>query len=900
MENFKICRRAALPEYSGEGRLYRHKSGARIFHVANTDDNRVFSITFRTPAPDDTGLPHVLEHVVLAGSERFPMKEPFNELMKGTLHTYLNAMTYRAHTVYPIASRHPDEFLKLMDVYLDAVFHPLFPERPKSVWQESWHWANTAGVAPYISGVVYNEMRGAYADPQKRAENAVFRILFPQSALRFDAEGDPVALPRLTADALALYHTRYYCPANAYVYLYGDVDEAAFAMLDAALASIAPGTAVALPVGEVSSAPVCVQEASRGDSKLFVAGFDLGGSKSARKVQAWRALTDMLFAESAAMQTAIAKLGESVSARLFADENRVVLLVSLSEPHCTIDEFRMAIQTTATQSLSDTMDNSLHRMAFDTREGDYGYKPRGLAAHIRMLPVWQSGGDPFAAFAPNADMAYLRRAAKKGLFETLALEGVARNPRAAFIKLLPGIEESPLRWEAYSDAERKRFTMEERRLLRYQSQKDNPRALAAIPLLRLSAIHRHADCPPVEAIQNRGMTVYHTPGENGIARVRLMFSTNALSSSELPYIGVLIRLLSREIDKRRLAGGAAAGFDTLRLAKGGFTTGLTLLCKAEEAQLTGVLNAMHALVLNLRFDDAAALRAVLVLHKTELEKRFVTDTLPFATWRAGGYTAADARFMDIVEGVGYAQWLAAILEKYDACADELTAALQRVAEKVFSKGTLRYATLEGGALDAVIRFVSRLPEGARAPEVPSAVLPAFAPEERIITASPVRCNVFAADMHTAGFTYDGSLLVAAQIATQGFLTERVRLQNGAYGVGAEFGQMGLVRLYSFRDPEREMTFAAFDELARVLAQFNAGEKELRRHMLGAVNALDRPPRPGKRAEEALLRRMAGYTDAFRQEEREEVLSATSADVRRAGDVLASLMPLGGRVAIGKA
>ena len=901
MDKFMLQRCAALPEYNGEGRLYRHASGARVFWLANEDDNRVFSISFRTPPVDDTGLPHVLEHVALAGSQKFRMKEPFNELLKGTLHTYLNAMTYRAHTLYPVASCHPQELLKMTDVYLDAVFHPLFPERPESVWQEAWHWADTESAAPAISGVVYNEMLGAHSDPYKIAENVVFRALFPGSPLGFDAEGDPARIPQLTPEAVAAYHARHYCPANSFVYLYGDMDEEAmFIMLDAAFTSVPPGRQVALPMGKTPVKPVFAREDFAGANDMLAAGFVLGGTKSARKVQAWQALTDMLFTESALMHRALSPLGEGLSARLLADDGRVVLLVCLSKPRCSAAEFQAAIRSAAENAvaggLAEMAENCLRRMAFAAREGDFGYKPRGLAAHVRMLPTWQSGGDLFAALSPLADMSALQRAAKNGLFEELLLDSIVRNGHAAFVTLSPGRQPKRVKWESLVLAKQKRFAQEEKRLFQYQSQPDSKRVLAAIPTLCLSAISRKADCLPVAVSDIGGTTVFTTPGENGIARARLMFSTNALQAAELPYLHVLAKMMRLSLEGR--VGGYTAGFETLRMAEGGFAPYLTITLKTEKKQFADALAMAGEAITALCFDDAAGLHVLLQTCQTVMEKTLVTDALPFATRRAAGVHSPHARYADAAEGVECYRWLTELLADFDACAAGFCAELQRVSAGLFTRGNLRKIGLDGGADVALTRFVECFPIGICPQEKPAAVLPLFPQREHIATSARVWCNVFAADMRSTGFDYDGSLLAAAQIATQGWLTEQIRLRGGAYGCGAEFERTGMVRVYSFRDPEIDATYAAFDALAGELTRCNTGAAEMQKHILSAVNELDRPPRPGKRAETALLWRMAGYTDDAFRAERETLLSATAQDIRRAGDMLAALAPVGGRCTFG--
>ena len=926
--NFSLCDCRRLAEYNGEGRLYRHVSGAQVFVLENRDENKVFSIAFRTPPSDDSGLPHILEHTVLAGSQKYPLKEPFNELLKGSLYTYLNAMTYRDHTVYPIASCNARDFMNLADVYLDAVFRPLVGSRPESFWQEGWHDSMPDEDAPLsIGGVVYNEMQGAYSDPHDLVQNALMRALFPDSPLRFDAGGDPAQIPTLTHEALMAAHAKWYHPANAFIYLYGDMDvSACFAMLDGHLSGFeVQQTPLAAPNQAHLPKPAFISDiyASAGGKNVLGAAFVLDDVCAADRVQAWQALAYILFGtEASPLKKALEGLGEDVTGYLSPSTSRAVLEIIVTNADGDATNLQEAVRTEIERLIHGGMDASLveaclNRLVFRAKEADHGYKPKGLAAHIQMLPCWLNGGDPYAALSPIAALESLYEQAKNGMFEEMLRVGILQNTHSAYVCLCPD-ETLEARRNAQLQADlqqkKERMTAEERqacvaqtsRLAQYQAMPESADALESLPLVALADIRREAAHVDVAEEMAGGTPMLVAEGEgSGVAYARLMFDVSD-AMADLYSLGVLAQVLGKmatsahssaalanEINAR--LGGFAVGFETLRQVDGGFVPYMTIYAKAADARLADLFALAGEVALQTVFDDKSRLRTLLLECKAGLEDGFVTAGHVYACRRAEAAIAASARFVDMAEGVAFYEWLATLLRDYDARAEELCADLRRVSKIVFTHENVRMAVSASGAARrklaaAAAGFARELPNGSAggfARKMQGADVPIFDQKEAFITSSRVQYNVLAADMRALGFAYDGGLRVLQNIASQGFLLDELRVKNGAYGCGAAFGRTGLMHLYSYRDPQLGKTYETYEALAAAVSQFAASPREMQKYILGAVSEMDRPPRPGKKAEAAMLRHMAGVTPEAVQLARDAVLSTSVEDIRRKADMLAT-------------
>ena len=907
----------------GTSLLYRHISGAQVCVVPNRDENKVFSVSFHTPAPDDTGLPHILEHVVLAGSRKYPVKEPFNELLKGSLYTYLNAMTFRGHTTYPIASCNEQDFMNLMDVYLDAVFFPKIYERRESFMQEGWHYDLPNAEAPLqINGIVYNEMQGAYDDPYALLGKFANRALFPRSSLRFCADGDPARIPDLTYEALLAYHRTHYVPANAYLYLYGAADmERCLAVIDGYLSQCAAGGENKRPPApRRAKAPVFCEGEYDGEGKTEVsASFVIGSARDIVHTRAWEALCYILCDTPASLlrQAVLgAGLGEDLTGELAAEESRAVLHVTVHRAACTAERLREVIRETLGNAVQNGLapaftDACLSRLVFDAREGDYGYKPKGLAAHLEMLPRWMNGGSPFSRDDLPEALAGMRRKARDGYFEKLIETDILQNPHCAYVTLRPspglGVRQSAALVEALrrekesmTAADAEMLAAETKRLHAYQAKADGKSVLAAIPIVPLAAIRKEAERVDVAEEVVRGVRFLTVPcGRDGIVYMRFMFRADSVPQADLPYLGVLAYVLG-QLDTRSRAcealtgvinaktGGLAASFETLQHMDGGFAPYLTLHGKALLAH-TADMGALAAEIVNeTQYTDAARLRMLLLELKAEMADEFVTDGHNAARDRAETYFSNAARYADEADGIAFYEWLTGLLNQYDARVEAFCERLRHVAGLVFVRGNAVITAAADAAGQAACRvcaerFAASLP--AVHCERVACHFAAYAKGEAFIVPSKVQYNVLAADFRALGFAYSGVLRVLAHILSQGVLLEELRLKGGAYDCGAFFGRFGAMYLYSYCDPGLAETYRVYESLGERVAQFDADGREMHKYILGAVNTLDRPPRPGQKGEMALLRYLAGVSHLFLQAEREAVLSVTAQDIRACAPLL---------------
>ena len=935
-ERFILQRQKRLPELNGFGRLFRHVSGAQICLIENDDENRVFCVSFVTPPSDDAGLPHILEHTVLAGSKRFPLKEPFNELLKGSLYTYLNATTYREHTIFPIASGNAKDYLNLMEVYLDAVFNPLIAERPESFWQEGVQYTLANARAPLaLNGIVYNEMQGADADPRQLLENEIARALYPRAALRFRADGDPARIPMATREALLAYHRTHYTAANSYFYVYGCVDvDKAFACIDAYVSKAETGPRIVLPAPAKLRKPVfpeAAYTAGAGAGNVIGAAYALGDVCRAGEMQIWSALTGLLFdTEAAVLRRTLqdAGFGQRVTGVCNAQERAARFVVCVQSTDATAADLREVMQSAVAGIVQNGLDAAqveayFNRAEFTMREKDNGYKPIGLAAHVAMLPGWLHGGDPFAMLSPLAGLQKARRKAENGEMEARLAKGILHNPHSAFVTLRPDASltarrEAALaadlhtRKTAMSESEITRAVAETKQLARYQAKPERKRDLARFPLLSLGDVRREAVCLPVYEGDANGVPMLLAPDGEGVIYARLLFRTDGIAVTDVPYLGVLSVLLgaldTTRFPSARLAteiaarlGGFTAGVETIRRMDGRFSAYFTLSVKALPAHVEDMFSIATEVAQNTVFTDTKRIRALLAAKKAALADGFVSNGHASALRRAAAGLTPCARYMDEVSGIAFYDWLAALLCDFDSRAEALRAGLRRVFTTLFTRenaivtGSVQNTVFERAAR----RFANGLQNGGDGSGSPG-VLPLYPESEAFVIPSRVQCNALCADFRARGYAYSGWMHVLQAVVGQGYLMEEIRLKGGAYGYGAAIDRTGLLRLYTDRDPRLAETYAVFTALPQAIARFDADERTLRKYILGAVNELDRPPRPGVRASTAISLHLAGVSAETRQAERDALLDANAENIRGAAGMLEACICGGRRCTFGAA
>lgn len=921
---FTAVKSEPISEVEGTVHLMHHAaSGARLMFIENDDANKAFSITFKTPAADDTGVFHILEHSVLCGSEKFPVKEPFVNLLKTSMQTFLNAMTFPDKTMYPVASTNEQDLVNLMDVYLDAVFHPDIYRRPVIFQQEGWHReleGEGEGERLVVNGVVYNEMKGALSEPDSVLYDGLSAALFPDTTYRFESGGTPAAIPTLTYEGFLENHRRHYRPDNAYIILYGNLDADRFlGFLDerylAPLAAKERGPLDINPLGlqaPVAPEPVVVAMATAPENACAAVGFVIGRAAERERIVAADILMDAIMgANESPLKRALLDAG-------IADDAIGYVADSVAQPFAVVslrgarpgaaERLRAIVAAEARRLAEGGLDRELVRAAlshaeFVMRERNFGY-PDGVVLAMSAMAGWLYADDDPAAYLRFEDVfASLREKVEEGYFEALLRELFLDNDHRACAEVVP-TESDEAAEEAEAAGEREAaaaLTEDEaasireavRALREAQEAPDAPEALAKLPQLSRADIGE----APAEAMWEVGecgpwrLIRHHLPCR-GIAYAYRYFAMDGLAFDELPYATVLACVLGK-LDTAR---HTAAELDTLvqaHLGNLGFAVEVhedaedrerlrpmfVMGSSALDEEVPWAAHLAEEVLRETDFSDTERIRDILGQRRIAMEQAFASAGHSAAMARVASYYLPAGVVREALSGVGFYRFLKELLASFDERACELSAKLAELSRRLFTDGgcTLSFGGDEA-ALAAFREASSPFGGMAGAP-----VLTVPAPEdghEAFVVASDVTYTACGWDRRLLGEPYGGAWLLASRILSYDFLWTEVRVKGGAYGAGFQTTRSGSSRFYSYRDPRIDETVERFrtsgDWLAGV---FNPTESEMDGYVVSTVASLDAPAKARE-----LLRRQdglyfSGATLEDRARVREEVRAAGIDDVR---------------------
>lgn len=916
-----------VPDIEGAAHLMVHKAtSARLLYLENADANKAFSITFKTPAADDTGVFHILEHSVLCGSAKFPVKEPFVNLLKTSMQTFLNAMTFPDKTMYPVASTNERDLLNLADVYLDAVFHPNIYTRPAIFQQEGWHWeveGEGQDARLVYNGVVYNEMKGALSEPDSVLFDAVSAALFPDTTYRFESGGTPQAIPTLTYEGFLENHRRHYRPDNSYIVLYGDLDLDRFlGFIDGEyLAPLAAGAGTVAAEGPnplalqapVAPAPRKVTMRTAPENAAAALGFVVGTAAERERVVAADILLDAIMGSNEApMKRAVLDAG-------IADDASAYVVDAVAQPFALVSLRGAApgalarlgeiVAAEAARLADGGLDRELVRAAlshaeFVFRERNFGY-PDGVVLAMSALSGWlYSDDDPCGYLRLGEVFAALRPKVEEGYFENLLRELFLENSHRAAVELepVPGPQNAP---DQAEEAEAARALGPDAlaevqanvtALREAQEAPDTPEDLAKLPQLTRSDIGDAPREEPWETGRAAGMSCirHHVPS-HGIVYAYRYFDLSSVTFDELPYVTVLAGVLGRLDTARR----TAAEIDTLSQGKLG---NMRFFAEVhEDADDRRVLRPMFvasasALPENVEtaaslpaevlaetvFSDTARIRDILGQQRIGMEQGFAANGHVCAMARASSYCLPAAVAREALSGVDYYRFLKDTLEHFDERAEGLAAKLGELARRLFrdSACTLSFA----GTDDDLARYTAALPALPGQPAPAALVVPA--PEvrrEAFAVPTDVTYTATAWDRRLLGLPYTGAWLLASRILSYDYLWNEVRVKGGAYGAGFQTTRSGATRFYSYRDPRIRETVERFAGAGSWLAgAFAPNEAEMDGYVVSSVASIDAPVKARD-----LVRRQdgmyfSGYTLEARARVREEVVAATAEAVRELG------------------
>jgi presequence protease len=923
---FKLKEKKFVKEVNADCFYFEHeKSGARLLKIAADDPNKTFSIAFKTVSESDAGTPHILEHSVLNGSKNFPVKSPFDVLSKGSLNTFLNAMTGKEYTMYPVASMNDKDFFNLMHVYLDAVLNPLIYNDPRILKQEGWHHelAHSDSTAIY-KGVVYNEMKGAFSSPTRELFFRTYQNLFPDTPYRYTSGGYPTAIPTLTSEDFLNFHKKYYHPSNSYIYLYGDADlEKELKFIDAEYLSkydqsnakgFFPLHKPFSEMKKVNAFYAVAEDADVKDQTYLTLNYVSGLNTDQKLLFALQILEDVLVDnESAPIRLALqeAEIGKEVNGSI-DDYKQNVFKISVQNANAEdIDKFHSIVTNKLKEIVKNGLDKNavegtLNRIEFNLREGDDAQK--GMTYLSQSINNWFFADDPLPGLEYEKPLAKLKKGIEKGYLEEVIQKYFIDNNHVLLMTMQPkpGLEkenDAKITKELnefkskLSDSDKTALVNETNGLIEYQKREDTEEALATIPLLDLKDINRDVEWYEVSENKVNGVPViYHKTFTNGVVYNRLNFDLQVISKDMIPYASLLAEVMG-SLNTDNYAYGDLD--NALNKHTGGFNTSLTsylkdrsdenlmpkfvVSSKAMNIKVDKMFELIGEIVNKTKFDDKDRLKAVLTRHQSRLDSRIKRDGVGYARTRMQSYYSNQGMFNEMRNGIEYYWFVTNLVDNYDEKSDEIVSNLSKLASLLFTKENLIVgSTCAKTDFDKFLKqtegFVNSLPGNKS--EIQKWVFNPEAKNEGLLSASKVQYVLKGFDYKKLGYEWNGKMRVLNQILSREFIVKQVRVIGGAYGGWTSFSPTGHVYFGSYRDPNLSKTLENYNASPGFLEEFTADENAMTRFIIGTVARLDRPLTPSGQGNLAFRRYLEGTTKSYVQEERDAVLSTTVEDVKK--------------------
>ena len=950
---YELVMQQDIPDIQSEGYLLRHKkSGARVMVLENQDENKVFNIAFRTTPTDSTGVAHIIEHTVLCGSRKFPSKDPFVELAKGSMNTFLNAMTYPDKTMFPVASCNDADFANLMDVYLDAVFFPNIYKKEEIFRQEGWSYQlENAGDELVYNGVVYNEMKGVFSSPEDVLEREILNSLFPDNTYHWESGGDPEYIPDLTYEAFLDFHRKYYHPSNSYIYLYGkmDFEERLNWMdreylscfekkeVDSAIALQKPFEAMARVERKYSIAAGDTME----DNTYLSYNAAVGTSLDSRLANAFAVLEyALLEAPGAPLKQALLDAGigkdimSSYDSGIFQPVFSIIAKnANGSDKERFLETVRGELEKIARAGVDEkAIRAAVNIMEFKFREADYGSYPRGLMYGLDVFDSWlYDDGKPFDYLLQLDDYEFLKEQIGTGYYEKLIRTYLLDNPHVSFVTVEPekGLtarmeqetKEKLARYKASLTEEQVAELVEKTRKLRvFQETPSTKEELEAIPMLAREDMKKTA--LTLSAVKQNwdGVTVlHHDYATNGIAYIQLLFDASSVPEADLPYLGILKNVLGM-VDTEHYGYGEL--YNEINMNTGGITPGISVYPNEQDSSLVRAGLGIQVRTLEDKIGYSfRMIEEILFSSNLGQEKRLQEiikklESRVSAQLNAAGSTTAAVRAMsyfspsylvsDSVSGIAFYETVADLEKHFDEKRDMLVKKLKNVLETVLKKGGLLVSfTGSGEALEKMrtpLRHLQdRLGESENPGDEPLRYFAGLKPEvknEGFLTPSKVQYVVRSGNFRKAGFEYTGALKVLKVIMNYEYLWNQIRVVGGAYGCGAAFGRNGDANFSSYRDPHLRRTVQVYEGIPEFVENFSADEKDMTKYVIGTISDMDMPLPPSVLGRRSLSAWLCGLTYETLQRERDQVLAVTVSDIRALAPLMRAVLDAGCVCALG--
>ena len=912
----------------------RHKgTGARVAVISNEDENKVFYIGFRTPPTDSTGVPHILEHSVLCGSKNFPVKDPFIELAKGSLNTFLNAMTYPDRTLYPIASCNDQDFQNLMHIYLDAVFYPKIYEEQNIFRQEGWHYELDSLDEPLtINGVVYNEMKGAFSNADDVLEREILNSLFPDNCYGVESGGDPEHIPDLTYEQFVEFHSTLYHPANSFIYLYGNMDVwekllfihesylKDFSVEDEGIAELNTGIVMQEPFkeGRELRKPYPVMEGEDALDKAYLSYNVVAGTSLDAELCLALEILDYALCSAPGAPVKQALLDAGIGKDVYSNFEDGIYqpyfsIVAKDAKEGQKDEFVAIIERELKRIVAEGFDKksimaALHYFEFRYKEADFGRWPKGLMWGLSAMDSWNYGDDAvFLHLEADDRYAALKEKASQRYFEDLVEKYLLQNTHKTILVMYPETGLTAKREQAFaekmadikahmSEDELQQIIADMETLEAYQDREDTPEAVASIPLLKREDLktdiqHYVNDLKEVRGIKLLTHAVY----TNGIAYIRLLFDTKNVPQDLFPYLS-LLRACIGYMDTGKHSYSDL--FNEINLVTGGInpvtniythaddfdkaTVTFELKCKVMYEDMEAAADLMLEILLDTVYADKKRLYEIIAEGKSRLQGQMTGAAHNVAAVRAMSYFSRAAAINEVMNGVMQYRFFEVLERNFDEMYEETADKLAELSRILFRKENfMADITAEDKGIEAWAQWVPAIADRLYTEPVRTGSFePVIAKRnEGLMTSGQVQYVCRAGNFFKKGLEYTGALLVLKVIMGYEYLWTQVRVKGGAYGCMCSFGKTGDSYFVSYRDPNLEKTIDVYEKAAAAVEAFAADERTMTQYVIGAVSDLDAPMTPSALGTFSLGGFMTGRSEEDIQAERNQVLTCTVEDIR---------------------
>lgn len=939
LAEYEILDEHRVEDVQSDGFILRHKkSGARIAILSNNDDNKVFYIGFRTPPEDETGVPHIIEHTTLCGSKKFPVKDPFIELAKGSLNTFLNAMTYPDKTVYPVASCNDQDFKNLMDVYLDAVFNPNITKYEEIFKQEGWHYELTGKDDELkINGVVYNEMKGAYSSPDEVLSSQIYRSLFPDNTYSKDSGGNPECIPKLTYEAYLDFYHKYYHPSNSYIYLYGDMDVVErLEWLDKEYLSLYDYKKVNSEINKqpafdeiknVEAQYSITMDDSQENKTYLSYNRVVGDTLDEMLYQAFDVLDYALVSSPGApvKQALIdAGIGDDVYGSYDAGILQPVFsFVAKNANASQADEFESIIENTLKEVVKTGINKEallagINSSEFKFREADFGQFPKGLLFGLNCLDSWLFDDmKPFIHLECLGTFAKLRKAVDTDYFEKLIQEYLLDNTHGSSVTVKPKRGLGNEREEALakelsdykaslSDEEIKKLIEDTEHLKKYQEEPSSDEDLRKLPMLTRADMKKNA--MPFSNIEDElsdVKVVRHDIESNGIDYISFLFDAGDFAQSELGYLGFFTNALGLVSTEKYSYTDLA---NATNIYTGGISTGTAshpdikdrnnfvfkfeVKLKVLEKNLDKALELMEQMLLSSDFTDTKRLGELVAQIKARLQANLSSSGHLVAAMRSMSSFSRYALYQDELKGIAFYRSICHIEKELSESPKSVSDKLAAIAKKLFARNRMLISFTGNNeaygnakpSLEKVIAGFDKMSAIGNQAEVHFNTA-----KEAFIDASQIQYVAKTGDFICEGYEYTGALRLLRIILSYDYLWINVRVKGGAYGCMNTFLRSGESYFVSYRDPNLSDTLDVYDRIPEYIKSFSPDERDMTKYIIGTFSALDTPMNPEAKGSRSLSAYLEGITYEQIQKERNEILNAQPEDIRRLADLVEAVL-----------